>query len=562
MKVIFTLGFFLLASFGFAQEVQKIETTIQDVKVFMSGAELHHVANSRIKEGKQELVFVNLSPDLDPNTVLVEIEPKDVTILSVSSRTNYVDSGLDNVKIAGIKDSIGIYWDRMSILDNKLKVLETEKSLLFKNESIGGTSNNVPVAEIQRAADFYRSRMNQIDEEIFKMRKDRDKATEKYYKYNQQLTELNAQFNPPTSEINVVIVSNKAQNVSYSVKYQVANAGWEAKYDVRATGVTKPVELVYRANVYNNCGLDWNGVKLNLSTADPKQGAEKPRLENWDLANQHRMDYDGESDQFYGFTNGQANELMDKRLSSVSEKSLEYKSQEKSEEFRKKNQAPQVAQEMIEVAELNAEFDIVQNYTILSDAKPYIVEVAVHTLPATYEHYTVPKMDLSAFLTARVVGWNKLSLVSGSASVYYNGAYLGSSYINTAIVEDTLVLSLGRDKMISITREKKSEENKKQFSGSNVKETLTYEIVVKNNRDGQVTCVVEDQLPISSSSDIEVTAIETSDAELDKESGKLSWKLTLAPGESRVIKLSYSIKSPKWRHIDGDRHVRRAKAKF
>jgi uncharacterized protein (TIGR02231 family) len=401
--------------------------------------------------------------------------------------------------------------------------------------------------------------MNQIDEEIFKMRKDRDKATEKYYKYNQQLTELNAQFNPPTSEINVVIVSNKAQNVSFSVKYQVANAGWEAKYDVRATGVTKPVELVYRANVYNNCGLDWNGVKLNLSTADPKQGAEKPKLESWDLANQRRSDSE-DDDGFYQF-NYRGN-VMSEEVARVADKSLDMKSPEKSEEFRKKNQAPKVAQEMIEVAELNAEFDIVQNYTILSDAKPYIVEVAVHTLPATYEHYTVPKMDLSAFLTARVVGWNKLSLVSGSASVYYNGAYLGSSYINTASVEDTLVLSLGRDKMISITREKKSEENKKQFSGSNVKETLTYEIVVKNNRDGQVTCVVEDQLPISSSSDIEVTAIETSNAVLDKESGKLSWKLTLAPGESRVIKLSYSIKSPKWRHIDGDRHVRRAKAKF
>ncbi len=558
MRTIWMLVLCALTSVGFSQEAQKITTTIQDVKVFMSGAELHHVANSRIKEGKQELVFINLSPDLDPNTVLVEIEPKDVTILSVSSRTNYVDSGLDNVKIAGIKDSIGIYWDRMTILESKLKVLETEKSLLFKNESIGGTSNNVPVAEIQRAADFYRNRMNQIDEEIFKMRKDRDKATEKYYKYNQQLTELNAQFNPPTSEINVVIVSNKAQNVSYSVKYQVANAGWEAKYDVRATGVTKPVELVYRANVYNNCGLDWNGVKLNLSTADPKQGAEKPSLENWDLANQRRTDYNGESDQLNGYSsNSRLQEVM-----IVSDKSMDYKVQEKSEEFRKKNQAPQVAQEMIEVAELNAEFDIVQNYTILSDAKPYIVEVGVHTLPAMYEHYTVPKMDLSAFLTARVVGWNKLSLVSGSASVYYNGAYLGSSYINTAIVEDTLVLSLGRDKMISITREKKSEENKKQFSGSNVKETLTYEIVVKNNRDGQVTCVVEDQLPISSSSDIEVTAIETSNAELAKESGKLTWKLTLAPGESKVIKLSYSIKSPKWRHIDGDRHVRRAKAKF
>jgi uncharacterized protein (TIGR02231 family) len=359
------------------------------------------------------------------------------------------------------------------------------------------------------------------------------------------LNELNARFNPPTSDVSIVVMSNKAQSVNISLKYQVAMAGWEPKYDVRATSISKPVELDYRANVYNNCGLDWMNVKIILSTADPKQGAEKPKLESWDLA-QRRYFADEDQENLQGYFG-------------LVQMDSDFKS-ELEERKREDGKAPIV--EMVEVAELNAEFDIVQHYTILSDAKPYIVEVGTHTLPAQYAHYAVPKMDAAAFLTAKVLGWNKLNLVSGNASVYYNGAYLGSSYINTATVNDTLVLSLGRDRMIMVERNKISEENKKIFSGNTVKETLSYEIVVKNNRDGAVVMTLQDQLPISSDKEIEITAIEVSGAEWNEDSGELTWRFNLAPGEVKKIKLSYSIKSPRSRGINADRTVRRAKAKF
>jgi uncharacterized protein (TIGR02231 family) len=511
----------------------------------MSGAELHHHANVILKEGKQELVFAGLSPNLNANTILIDISQKDITILSVSSRTNYVDGQLDNAKIALVKDSLNALNDQLILVQSKISVYTSERNMLFKNESIGGTSNNVPVAEIQKAADFYRTRLMQIDEKVFDLNKEERMLSRRYNDYANQLNELNARFNPPTSDVSIVVMSNKAQSVNISLKYQVAMAGWEPKYDVRATSISKPVELDYRANVYNNCGLDWMNVKIILSTADPKQGAEKPKLESWDLAEaRYYLDEDGQNLQGYF---------------SLSKANSDYKS-ELEERKREDGKAP--IEEMVEVAELNAEFDIVQHYTILSDAKPYIVEVGTHTLPAQYAHYSVPKMDAAAFLTAKVLGWNKLNLVSGNASVYYNGAYLGSSYINTATVNDTLVLSLGRDRMIMVERNKISEENKKIFSGNTVKETLSYEIVVKNNRDGAIVMTLQDQLPISSDKEIEITSIEVSGAEWNEDSGELTWRFNLAPGEVKKIKLSYSIKSPRSRGINADRTVRRAKAKF
>lgn len=549
MKHILTIAFVAMCATLWAQDAQKVTSTIAEVKVFMSGAELHHTSNIKLKEGKQELVFTGLSPNLDANTILIDISQKDVTILSVNSRTNYVDGQLDNAKIAMVKDSMNSLNDQLVLVQSKISVYTSERSMLFKNESIGGTSNNVPVAEIQKAADFYRSRLMQIDEKLFDLNKDERMLSRKYNDYANQLNELNARFNPPTSDVSIVVMSNKAQSVGISLKYQVAQAGWEPKYDVRATSISKPVELDYHANVYNNCGLDWMNVKLTLSTADPKQGAEKPVLESWDLADQNvRWGYDSDGQDFYAFR-GNVNKKSETSIGSDDSKDREFD-----------RQAPAV--EMVEVAELNAEFEIQQHYSILADAKAYIVEVGTHTLPAQYAHYTVPKMDASAFLTAKVLGWNKLNLVSGNASVYYNGAYLGNSYINTATVNDTLVLSLGRDRMIMVERNKISEENQKIFTGNNVKETLSYEIVVKNNRDGVVMMTLQDQLPISSEKEIEITAIEVSGAEWNKDSGELTWRFNLAPGEVKKIKLSYSIKSPRYRKINAGRTVQRAKAKF
>lgn len=543
-----------------AQEIKTLDSKITDVTVFMSGAELHHQASVNLKEGKQEIVFGSLSPDMDGSTIVVNIDPKDITILSVSHRTNYMSSTPDNKRIAVVKDSVMLTSDKLQMLNDKIGVLETEKQMLFKNEGLGGTSNNVPTAEIEKAANFYRSRMNDLNEQLFKLKKEKTEAGSVNYKMQQQLSELNAQFNPPTSEITLVVISNKPQKADVSIKYQVINAGWEPKYDVRSDGITKPVELTYRANVYNNSGVDWNNVKLKLSTADPKQGAEKPKLETWDLA---------EDNTSYGSGAGQGPAMLkagDDAFQSVF--GNQYDNRIANVEigsdisgFKKKIEKPQAQIEIVEVSELNAEFEIPQPYSILSDAKAYIVEVTKYTLEAKYEHYAVPKVDNDAFLIAKVIGWNALNLVSGNASVYYNGAYLGNSYINTASVEDTLTLSLGRDSKIKLQRLKKSEENKKTVSGNSTKETLVFEVTAKNNRDGAVSLTIEDQLPISSDTEIEVTANEISGAVLDKDSGKLTWKLNLAAGESQKLRLSYTIKSPKHRKLK-QQTAKRSQAKW
>lgn len=526
-NIFFFLFLSVLSIFAFAQE-KLVEPKVDAVTVYNTGAEIHSVASVNVAKGKSKIVFTGLSPVLDPKSIQLSIEPADVTILSVSSRTNYLSGRTDNTQIKMLKDSLELLNDELTIMQFQRETFTKEKDLLFKNQSIGGTENGVKVDEIERSADFFRARSNQINEEVFKINKREANINEQKVRISRQLSELNAQYNPPSSEIEVSIMSPRGGNLIFDISYMVFGCGWAPKYDVRVEGVAHPVHLVYRANLFNNSGVDWNDVKLKLSTAEPGKSASKPILTKWSL------NYASDVNEYTV-----SNELDRNQRITVDEDM--------------KGVGP-AGYETVQVEELAAEFVINTPYTILSDSKTYTVDVNEFDLPATYESYCVPKIDRDAFLLARFTNWSQLNLVSGNASVYFAGTYIGQTIINTATVADTMSVSLGRDRKIVVKRTQKMEDSKRQIVGGSIKETFMYEIIIRNNREAPVKITVQDQVPVSQNNDIDVDVIEISGAKLDELSGILTWALTIGAGETKSLILSYSIKYPKNMNVNKKRY--------
>lgn len=522
---------FLFFSFSFSvlfAQTKSVSSNVDAVTVYLTGAEISSSAVVNIEKGKSTILFTGLSPVLDARSIQISVEPADVTILSVSSRTNYLSGKTDNPKIKILKDSLEILSDELVIIQMRRETFVKEKDLLFKNQSIGGTENGVKVEEIEKSADFFRARSNEINEEIFKINKREIKITETKNLLNRQLSELNAQYNPPSSEIEVCLMSPKTSKITFDIRYMVYGCGWAPSYDVRVEGISHPVHLIYRANLFNNSGVDWNDVKLKLSTAEPGKGASKPVLEKWSL----NYASDVSRSDVYNEINRNQRITIDEDMEGEG----------------------RVVYETVQVEELAAEFEIKTPYTILSDSKTYTVDVNEFDLPATYESYCVPKMDRDAFLLARFSDWNQLNLVSGTASVYFAGTYIGQTIINTATVADTMSVSLGRDKKILVKRTQKMEKSKRQIIGNSVKETYQYEIIIRNNRKAPVKITVQDQVPISQNNDIDVNIIEISGAKYDEMSGILTWVLVIGEGETKSLTLSYSIKYPKNKNVNNKRY--------
>jgi hypothetical protein len=197
----------------------------------------------------------------------------------------------------------------------------------------------------------------------------------------------------------------------------------------------------------------------------------------------------------------------------------------------------------------SVEFEIKTPYTILSKNKNTTVELERYTLPAEYEYYCVPKVDKDAFLLANVSDWEQYNLLEGEANIFFENTFIGKTILDVRYISDTLSISLGRDKSVSVQREKVKEYTTQKFLGSKTETTRDWKITVKNNKRQAISILLFDQIPVSTIQDIEVSPELLSNGELDKETGEVKWKLALPPTQKNEIELKYKVKYPKGRTL-------------
>jgi len=193
----------------------------------------------------------------------------------------------------------------------------------------------------------------------------------------------------------------------------------------------------------------------------------------------------------------------------------------------------------------SVEFEIQSPYTLLSDGKNLTINIDSYSLPAEYQYFCAPKIDKNAYLTALIVDWEKYNLLEGEASVYFEDTYTGKTLLDTRYMSDTLNISLGKDKGITIDREMQKQFTTKQFLGSKKEETRSWLLSVKNNKAQGIRISVFDQIPVSTLEEIEVKADNISSGKLDPETGIVEWNFQLKPAEKKELDLKYSVRYPK-----------------
>jgi uncharacterized protein (TIGR02231 family) len=203
----------------------------------------------------------------------------------------------------------------------------------------------------------------------------------------------------------------------------------------------------------------------------------------------------------------------------------------------------------IEKRQTSTEFEIEIPYSIPSDNQPYDVTMVEYQVMADYHYSSVPKLSDDAYLTAEIPDWTKYEIISGKANLFFQGIYQGETYLDLKGFEDTLSISVGRDKDILISREILKDFSKKNVIGSYKKELKAWEITIKNNKNSAIDLVLEDQFPISKVDDIKIEQIESSGAEINEYDGKLTWKLKLEPKEKKILIVKYEVKYPKNKNL-------------
>jgi uncharacterized protein (TIGR02231 family) len=194
---------------------------------------------------------------------------------------------------------------------------------------------------------------------------------------------------------------------------------------------------------------------------------------------------------------------------------------------------------------LNTEFAIALPYTVASTSKPTLVDIRNYEMKAEYQYSVAPKLDADAFLIAKAIGWEEFNLLPGEANVFFEGTFVGKTFIDPNNIKDTLSVSLGRDKRVVVKREKLMDYTTRRTIGSNQRDSFAWEISVRNTKNEAIKIVVEDHIPVSQNSQIDVTVTDIGSAKYNQQLGRLTWELTLQPNESKKVQYKYEVKYPK-----------------
>lgn len=194
-------------------------------------------------------------------------------------------------------------------------------------------------------------------------------------------------------------------------------------------------------------------------------------------------------------------------------------------------------------------YAINEKYSIQTDGKTTTIGIRNFDVEAGYQYMSAPKADPAPFLTARILNWQDLNLQSGEVSLYFEGSYLGKTYLDLSDTGDTLSLSLGKDNGVKVGRKLVKEFSTKRFLGSNRIESRQYEISVRNTKKENVRIRLRDQFPVSVVKEISISEMKAPGAEVNEDTGIATWDLELKPGQEQKVTISYTVKYPRDRAV-------------
>lgn len=527
MKKLLVVSTLLISTimYASADNVKDIRVGLKHVTVYPDRAQLTHETTVDIPVGKSVLKLGGLSPYIDAQSIQVK-GYGDFMILSVNHQNNYLENLEEQPEIKSIRNQIEDLKLKVEDENAAISILKEKEAFLVANRAILVKETTFSVEQLKGVMDLYTNNMDQVTMSVLK-------KTRLIKEYQKQITALEQQINDkigkqqlPSGEISVSVSSEKPVSGKLTVAYVVSNAGWYPSYDIRVDDITKPVNIFFKANVFQNTGVEWKDVKLSFSNATPWVAGDVPVIYPWFI-------------DYYTPT-----PIYRSNAAGVSKKQAPMMEISADAVMAKEAEAAPVTVEK-QVGETTITFDIAIPYSVASDGKVQTIEIQRTTSPAEYKYVTVPKMSPLAYLTGNIADWEKQSLMSGEATLYFENTFVGKSFLNVTQLTDTLTLSLGNDNSILVKREKRKDFTSKKVLGSNKTEIYSFLITIKNNKTNLIKITLNDQIPISSNSGITVDAVELTGGKLNVQTGEVKWDLEIKPQETKQIVLTYSVKYPK-----------------
>lgn len=512
-----------------------ISSKIEEVVVFTAGAQVTHVGQVSLKVGENIIRIKGLPASIDPQSIQVKGNSA-YTIMSIKHQVVYGDE-LMSPRVKELRDSLEEMQFKLAEIQMQRDIINQERTLLVNNYSIKGANSVITAEDITEVADMVKERLKINGYKGIELNSKESKVQETIAAIQNRLAVLQSNSNNNPSVIDLVLLSKNETRSEIKFQYFVANAGWVPSYDLRADDVSSPIDFSYKARVYQSTGLDWEDVKLTISTGNPSVSGQLPVLNPWwlNMYDPAAMAYrSGRKLKAEAYAPAAPSKQLEMSVAMDDNNGASYNEYKTSASYTQVNNNA-----------VNTEFSISIPYDIPSDNDGVEVVMQHDAVKADYRYVAVPKQDPSAYLMAFMTNWAQYGLLPGESNIYFRGTFVGQGYIDPAMANDTLMLNMGRDMSVVVKRDMVKDFCKNGTWAGKKWVTKAYEITVKNQKTVPIKIEIVDQLPKSNNSELEIVTEEISGAKLNEETGELRWLMDLTPNQIEKKTIRFTVKYPR-----------------
>jgi uncharacterized protein (TIGR02231 family) len=499
---------------SYAQDPSKITA----VTLYPGSATIQRTA--RIMPGMTRLEIPDLPANFDAQTLRVDADPG-VQIGEVSTH-DAARSSTPNPREAQLEDRIQSLKDQQSALDGEVKSAEMVSKFLNRLGAPSGPNKTTPVPDPKSLAGVIDVISHSSGDAIARVQR----ANVRKRELGRQVAALErdlARLKSGARDTRTIVVGVSAENGGYArVSYQVNGAGWQPTYRANLDSNASRMELVRQAVVTQTTGEDWSGVKLKLSTGQPRLSPQGPEPRPWLVSIAQPRP---EPRTLSNFAAAPA-ETLAKR-----ERGL-------------RDDFAQVEQSQ---TTFSTEFDVPGTVSLPADGRNVTVALAKQTLPVKLRLRVVPRLDPVAIVTAEAQRPEGVWL-PGEMQLQRDGAYVGVTRWNPQAAGN-LSLPFGRDSLVRVTFDRVKDRNGSAgLIGRKNEREVTDVLTLASFHDKPLDLLVLESAPVSTSDQIDVHASfepKPQTENWEDRQGVVAWARSLAPKQTLRITLSYAISYPK-----------------
>lgn len=182
-----------------------------------------------------------------------------------------------------------------------------------------------------------------------------------------------------------------------------------------------------------------------------------------------------------------------------------------------------------------------------SSAEPQRLPLGTTTYPAKIEYLLRPAIKDHAFGRVTVVHSSDQPLLGGPTALYLKDGFLGTTRIETTPAGGKLTLELGAETQIKCARRARTSMKTSGLINKDDLHLVEVEIEIESFLEQVAELEVQDQVPVTIDNKVKVKLLKTSpkDAQLDEQTGIVTFKVKVAPGSRVELSLAYEIEVPK-----------------